>query len=349
MGSSDSRANIACIGGAAVLVAVVALLFGDTPAKVVGVITALAILQGLWRGAAEGVFVLGATIAALVLAPSLGRAIEGSVASLLGTRGLMNRFIAIALVAAFIILGVSAVSALGARRILRRWPGVKPWNRYAGAAVGLVQGLLLSLIVLWIPLALEPVARARDDRERYAVDVQYDAPPPNEPARGIIRYADEVRASALGGIAQATNPAKESRILAVAADFAAVSRDPAAMEHFLESPAVRAVLALPSVEQALARLRSEKELQIDPERGVSAATIMRLLQSDALLDVLDRTTVLSDLRPHADDLIAAVAEAKSRIARRRRGASAAPTRIARPPGAGRTRMLRDSREVRGRM
>lgn len=313
MGSDDSRANLVWIGGAALLVAVIALLFGGTPAKVVGVVTALAVLQGLWRGAAEGIFVLGATVAALLLAPSFGRALEGSVASVLGTRGLMNRFIAIALVGAIVILGVSAISAVAARGILRRWPNLRPWNRYAGAAVGLVQGLILSLIVLWIPLALEPVARAREDRERYTDDVKYGVPPPNEPARRIIRYADEIRASALGGIAEATNPAKESRILAVAADFAAVSRDAAAMEHFLESPAVRAVLALPSVEQALGRLRAEKELQIDPERGVSAATIMRLLQSDALLEVLDRTTVLTDLRPHAEGLIAAVAEAKSRI------------------------------------
>lgn len=300
------------------VVALAAILFASVPLKIAGVLFALCVLQGLWRGASELAGLLVGSVLAIALAPPIARGVEAPIGAAFGTTGLVNRFAAIALIGGVIIIAVGSVGGVVARRLMRDRPHWRRWDRYLGGAFGVVEGLVLGLMVLWVPLALEPIAESRLARTEWDDYAQTDSPPAPPPpgARAVLRMAREVRESVLGGVAQATNPVPGSDLLALAADFAAVSRDPAAMDHLMSSPVMEEIQAMPSVVKSLELMRADDEVRavIEGGRGVTADFLRTLVTSPTVLRVFDETTVVDDLTPQAERLRRAIREAKAVIA-----------------------------------
>lgn len=298
------------------VLALAALLFASLPLKIAAVLFGLCVLQGLWRGASELAGLVVGSLLAIALAPPIARGIEAPVSSLFGTTGLANRFAAMALVAGIIVVVAGTAAGIATRRVMKQHPGWRRWDQYLGGGIGVVEGVILALVTLWVPLALEPIAASQ-----LAVRTEWDemsAEPPRPPppaARTIVKLARAVRESPLGGIAAATNPIEGADLLGLAQDFAAVSRDPAAMDHLMNSAVMQEIQATPSVISALERLRRDEEIArvIDARAGVTPDFLRTLVQSATVLRVFDETTVVADLTPLADRLRLAIKEAKAMI------------------------------------
>ncbi|MBM4107752.1 MAG: hypothetical protein FJ255_02900 [Phycisphaerae bacterium] len=278
----------------------------------VAAIVASAVLLGAGAGHRKGGLRMGAWLIGLgagaLLAATVGRAIEPIVASAAGTGGVMNRAVAMLIGGGVVAVALGAgLSALGGRLLASRAAWGR-WDRRAGAAAGAAYGAALCLVVSWGLAWAEPIAGARLDAEALG------GRPAPWAARGIARAAGAMRRSPLAGFVDATNPMQGSDLLALAADFVAVSRDPAAMEWFMGSDAMRRAAELESVRAGLAAVRGDAALSFLFEDGeVSVPDLVAVLNSETLLGVIDRTPVLGDLGPHAGAMAAALREARARV------------------------------------
>jgi hypothetical protein len=309
----DRMIKYGIIGGAALLVLVV-LFAGGSAARIMALVIAAAVLQGLWRGAAELVGIVAGTLAAVMIGPMMGRGLEGVCSGLFRTTGLTNRFLSIGIVSLAIIIVVAAGVSVGAKRFLEKKPELARWNPFAGAALGLIEGLILAMAVLWVPLALEPVARAQVDRAA-AAEREGESATPNPVAQGLIGFATGVRESSLGGLAESTNPIQGSRILSVANDFAAVMHDQEAMRWLLETDVMRSIHELPSVVQATEMFKADPNLSrlADEGAGSGGEALLAVMNSPTVLRIFDQTSVVRDITPRGQEMAAAIAEAKTHI------------------------------------
>lgn len=306
-------------------IALAGVLLGSLPIKVAAVVLALTILQGLWRGCAEIVgFVVGMAVAALV-APALGRAFEGVVASVLGTAGIVNRVMSVVLVALVITAVIGVAGSVVAKRHLKKRPGLRAYDKYAGAGLGLVEGCLVALLVLWVPAALRPVAEIAMANDR---EMEEWAARGGEPAARtapswageLLEFADSTKSSFVGGLVESTNPLPDSRLLSLASDFSAISRDEEAMGELLQSEPIQRMENLPSVQHAIETIKGDPELSgLVGEGGVTPEAIMAFFSSDTMLKVLDGTTIVEDSAPLVTDLERVIREVKQRMDQRKGG------------------------------
>ena len=293
-----------------------ALVLDDLPARVILIFAALAGLQGLWRGLSEtaGV-VVGFALSALLALP-LGRLIEPLYRSV-GVGGLAGRLLAFATITFVLIAVCGWAGRKAGRSLIQRVPSLASWDRVIGAGLGGVYGVLLGTFLLFIPLALEPVAIAQGARSQTdagpAID---DGRPPNPTAALVVETADKIRSSPLGASIAAISPVKDLTILNIAADFAAVSRDRVALDHLLATPVFQDLAKHPTVTTALDRFRADPELRglIEREKGVSAASLTALVTSPTITELLDNSTIIEDLRPRTDEMVAAIRAARAKVA-----------------------------------
>lgn len=324
------------IAGSLGLLLIVGLIAGGVVTKVVVGLICLTALQGLWKGATGLAGLVAGLAVAVLVAPPIGRALEGVVGSIGGLGGLANRFTSMAVAALLVVALVAFASGIGVRRVMRARPGWKRWDPFVGVGFGLLEGVFLALLMLWVPLSLEPVARAQVES---AAAMQSATGPlaggqtlgrptgapgaePPEAARGnvvsagVVAYAGRVRASLIGGIAEALNPIKGARILSLANDFVAVSADPGAIEHFRESEVMRFIAALPSVRQALRMCEEDAELRRVVESGrMSHAALSEIMNSETVLRIFDETTIVRDLTPMTESIALAIVDAKAQVGR----------------------------------
>lgn len=314
-------------------VALLAAIFGGPVTAIVSILLAACILQGLWRGASQILGVLVGMLVAAALCQPLGRACEGLIASIAGTTGLTNRFVSVGVAALVLAAIVAAGASWGLKQLWKsRQHAWMKWDHLLGGGVGLVEGVVLSLVVLWTPIMLEPIASAQASLAPQTIDASRPAL-----ARRVADWAAAVRASPLGGLAAATNPAASSPTLQLLEDFIAVARDPEAMERFLNSEPLQRLKNTPSVGEAVRRLEADPELEAlltgSPPNGtpdaaatqhttsddatpgppITGETIRAILSSNTLLKVLDETTVVEDLAPMTGDIGNALREAKAII------------------------------------
>jgi hypothetical protein len=322
--SHDEPVNEAAIAVAvaAASAMLLALIFGGTVIKLAVCIVGVTVLQGLWSGGLKLIGVVAGLVLALPLGALVGKSLEGAVGAMTATSGLLARFISMGIVAAVVIAACSVASRVLARRLRERYPAVKRWDPLLGAGMGLAEGSLIALMLLWGPLVLEPIARAqlnddgRDPREgEWRTGPAPHRPPPSPLARTVVSMADAVHQSALGGLAERTNPVAGSGLLALAADFAEVSRDEDAMRWLLAQPVMDTIEALPSVQEAVETFKGDPALagMFKERQGVTVDELRAVLESPVVLRVLDRTTVVRDVAPLTDELAAAIREAKARV------------------------------------
>lgn len=291
---------------AVAVIALICIVFGSLPLKIVALVLGLCIIQGLWRGAGELVGIVAGMIFGVLLCRPIGRALEPTLSSLTSTSGLSSRLISVGLAALVVSTFVAIAISLLARKVLKKRPQLSGIDKLAGGGIGLLEGGFLGLIVLWVPLAMEPVARGQ-----LSGSPDGELAPPNPVAEAVVRFAEEVKDSSLGSVAESTNPMEGAKIFALTGDFALVMRHRKAREHFVHSEAMRTLSETPSFQEAIARLERDPELGGMIRAGDYGPGFVRgVLTSKALLDVLDSTTVVKDLTPQVARIELALQEAK---------------------------------------
>lgn len=289
--------------------ALLCIVFGSLPLKIVALTLSICIIQGLWRGAAELIGIVGGMIVGVLVCRPIGRLLEPALASMTRTSGLSSRLISVGLAAVVVSAVVAVAIGIVAKRAMKKRPDFAGADKLAGGGLGLVQGCFLGLIVLWVPLAMEPVARTQIE-ERIGEAGSASAPH-NPVAQAVVNFAEEVKGSSLGGVAEGTNPMEGTKIFALSGDFSIVLRHPKAREHFVNSEAVRGLRTTPSVQDAIARLEKDQELGAMIRAGDYGPQFVReALLSRTLMDVLDTTTIVRDLTPQVGAIEKALQEAK---------------------------------------
>lgn len=293
----------------AVAVVLLAALLAGWITAILAATTAFGVVVGLRRGGAQILGWLFGLLLAALIAPVLGRALETPLASLLGTAGILNRTISIGACGLLIAIAAGAAAAALARRFLRPRPALAHADAWAGAAFGLLYGVALALAALWIPLSAAPLAHAQLHAQ------QHTGRSASPFARPLVRLSERARASAMGRLAASTNPLPGSDLFALAADFAQVASHPEALDHFLGSAPMQRAAELPSVQQAFELARADPVLapMFAPGARVTVESVLRALNSQAVLSAIDQTTVLADLEPLAPDMAQAVRDARLRV------------------------------------
>jgi len=289
--------------------ALLCILFGSMPVKIVSVVLAICIVQGLWRGAAELIGIVGGMIVGVLVCRPIGRLLEPALASMTRTSGLTSRLISVGLAAVIVTAVFAVVIGVLARRAMKKRPHFAGADKLAGGGLGLVQGCFLGLIVLWVPLAMEPVARTQI--EERTGDAENAPASPNSVAQAVVSFAEQVKGSSLGGVAEGTNPMEGTKIFALSGDFSIVLRHQKAREYFVKSDAMRGLRTTPSVQDAIARLEKDQKLGAMIRAGDYGPQFVReVLMNRTLMEVLDTTTIVRDLTPQVGEIEKALQEAK---------------------------------------
>ncbi|MBI1373743.1 MAG: hypothetical protein GC159_13535 [Phycisphaera sp.] len=160
------RSALARLDSPTVKLAVLAVMLGFTLytalyGNAVSVAFCLFIMFGAINGYVVGASTITAvfigTLAAAAAALPLGRYVEPGVHWLLGTTGLSNRLLSVAILAAAIMAVVAVVCRLLLDRFLKHRQTWRLHNRLLGAGFGLVEGVALTVALIWVVISLDPV------------------------------------------------------------------------------------------------------------------------------------------------------------------------------------------------
>ena len=179
----------------------------------------------------------------------------------------------------------------------------------------------MALLAMWIPILLGPVATAQvqaaeaqrvGDAAAYAAAANASAPPQSLALAELVAgWEQALRGSILGGLAAATAPTKGAEIIALTTAFAEISRDDAAMNRLREDPVMVELGELPSVQQAMDRLRHEPQVRAAIEgEAITPDRLWAILQSDEVSGVLDETGAMDDVSRRGALVAAAIARAR---------------------------------------
>lgn len=313
--SRSRRGFLIAVGAGLVLIAL-ALLLGGPTTKVVVTLVVVTTLLGAWRGALEtGAFVVALIVATLIAFP-LGRALEDQIGAALGLSGLDKRGASIAVVALAVLMASSVLTGMLAKRLKKKWPTVAKADRPVGATLGFLEGVLLTFLVLWGAFAIQASAQQRVDQN--AAARQAGAGPSENSlserlARGVLAFATDATTHRIGSIAAKRNPIAELQAVTLAEDYLDIANNPEAMRVFQESDAIRRIQEHPGFQRALEALRSDPQVQAALDRGLDPQGLAAIRKSDAVLDIIDDPDLLREVEVFADELRAALDEAKARI------------------------------------
>lgn len=290
------------------------LLDGWTTAVCIALIT-LCGWQAFRIGAIEISAILLSTVLALFTARPLGRLIEPGIAAMTGLGGLLNRAVCFAIIA----IATIALGGMCGRLIVRALiPDSSKWrsrNSLIGGLLGALEGFCLWLGLVWVILALQPVAQAR-------LSVEPGAPPARaryirerEPiSAAIVSIAQSINDARFGKAAEETNPVPSLQLLMLAEAFSHVSRDDYAMRWFLDSKVMRDIRALPSYNRAVTLASGDSRLtEFFSKEGVPAQLLVELIRNQTIVEIIDTTTIAADLKPFAQRLEMTIHDARARI------------------------------------
>ena len=300
-----------------VVVALTAIIFGNSVTRLFFVLVVLTTLYGYWLGASKVAAVFGGMLATVVLAVPAGKAFESPLGSALGLSGLAGRIGSIAIVGLIEVVVVSAVLQIIIGRVVKQRPAWRRYDRLAGSGLGLLEGALLGFVSIWAVLSLGPIAATSLVR----TEGPEGAARSNPAARCVVAVAALARRSGVGRLANALNPLDELRLIALCRKGLIVLNDPVTRDAFVSHHAIQGIKRRPSVRQALDRLSADPETRriIESEAGITAEDLRTILNSPTLLSILDETGLVTELSPIADDLEQAIDEALERVSPEPRG------------------------------
>jgi hypothetical protein len=288
---------------------------GWTSAAALSLVT-ICVVQGVRLGAAVLLGVVAGSAVAMVLAPSIGGVAAPWFNTVTGASGLVGRIVCIAIVGACIIAIGGCAGRLARARYLRGDARAARHDSIVGGALGLVEGGILAVGLMWVLFSLQPVARARLEAASpgSSADAARYVRRGDGLARLVAQAAVELGETLLGRLARSTNPIEGVRMISLAEAFAAVSRDHGALEYFVNTEAMKRLRELPSYQEGIERAQSDPDLSaFFVADGVPSDALLRLMSSDAVLRILDETTIAADIEPLAGDLERALLDARSRV------------------------------------
>ena len=279
-----------------------ALIFGNWITRAFALFVVLATVNGWWLGASKVAAALGGLLVATILAVPLGRAFEGLFASILGTGGLANRMISVAVIAVLLVAAATAALHIPVRRLVEQHPDWRRYDRLAGSGIGLLEGCMLGMLMLWAVLSLAPMAALS------VAASEESGAEPNAAARLINDAADAARDSMIGRLADAANPLSGMRLIALFRKALLMLNDVTAREAFVTDEAMVGIRDRPSVRKAMDMFAADTALMetINAEHGLSRESLQAVMNSQTVLDVLDKTGLVDELTPLADELERAI-------------------------------------------
>jgi len=298
-----------CVGGVCI---VAALVLGNPATKVLVPFLALATLNGYRVGGLKVTAgLLGLVVGALLAIPA-GQVCEGAVGWLFGLSGLAGRLASIVAVGIVLAVVVTFLVDRFIGRRLRRKSAVLRYDKWVGSGLGMAQGALIALVLLWSILILEPVASAR-----LAMASEDRSAPESDPAAvRIVSLVEMARASFVGRIADAVNPMAESQMVTLPRKGLSMLSNPVAIEAFNNHPAIQRLSERRVVKEVVEVLAEDPEISgiLASDEGLTQRDLLVVLSSPRLLEVLDRADVLTELRPIADELEEALDQALAQAA-----------------------------------
>lgn len=283
------------------------LVFGNLATRLFVVVIVLSTVNGYWLGASRVAAGIGGMLVALLLAVPVGRLSEGLFAGLLGYGGLLNRLISIGACGVLLAGVVAVVLSIPIGRWLKFRPGLKRYDRLIGTSLGVVEGTLFAVLMLWAVLALEPLA-ARNLALAADPDTGVER---SVVSAGVVRLAENARESAVGQAADLVNPLRGMRMITLFSQAQAVLSDPERRAAFLRHPAIERLRDHPALRRAAELLAQHPEIA-DLEDGVTPDELRRLMESAELLAILDETDLMAQLAPLAAELQAAIEATEAR-------------------------------------
>ena len=286
---------------------VLALIFGNLVTGVFVLFVALAAVNGYWVGASRITAVFGGMFVAAILAVPLGRAFEGVFSAALGSSGLTNRMVSIAMLALIIVVVVTIALQVVIGRVVKKKPQWKRYDKLIGSGLGLAEGTLLGFLLIWAVLSLEPIAVT----SLAQTGEPQNATRPNPVSQKIVALAKVARESSVGQIADAVNPLDEMRLITMFENGLIVLNDPAIREAFVTHPTIEGLRQRPAVQQALEMLAADPKINqiIESEGSISGEELRAILDSPTILDILDETNLVGELSPIVEEIERAIEQA----------------------------------------
>lgn len=282
-----------------------AIVVGDLMTTLVTALIALATVNGYVLGASRIVAVLGGLLAATLVAIPAGRQMEGSIGAIIGTTGLTNRLLSVCVMTVIVLAVVACGLHVVIRRYLRQHPRLQAHDRLLGALLGLLEGGIMSLIVIWTVLSIEPIAAAGVHRS------PAHAAAANPVAERVLVASQALRSSVVGRAADGVNPLRDLRFFILFQKALIVLNDPIAHEAFVNHGAIIDLKARPSVREAIRILQEDDTMLalMEGRRGITADDLRAMLDSPVILRIFDETSIIRDLKPMAAEIERAIAEA----------------------------------------
>ena len=294
---------------ALVVISVAAIVFGNLVTGLFFLFVALAVVNGYWIGAARIAALLVGLLVAALLAVPMGKAFEGLFSAVFDSTGITNRVISIAVCALINIVVVTIAMQVVIGRLQKLRPQWKPYDRLIGSGLGLLEGIVLGLLLIWTVLSLEPIATV----SLAQTETPDGAGVSNPVSKQVVAMAEKTRDSVIGRIADAINPLDEMRLITLFEKGLVVISDPGPREAFLNHPSIEGIRHMPSAQQAMEMLAQDPDIGLILETGaVSGDSLRAILSSPTLLKILEETDLVAELLPLADEIEQAINEAFER-------------------------------------
>ena len=265
-------------------------IFGDLVTRIFVVLIVLMTLHGYFFGAAKAVASMAAMMLAIPLAGAVGRLFEVPCSNIFGTTGLINRMVCIGVggVAVMVIVGTILSILIGIW--LKRRPGWRKADRGVGGVVGLLEGCLLGVLVIWAVLVIEPIAA----QQLAHAEISSGVMRAGRGARWVVSAADAVHQSAVGRAAGHVNPLKEMRLLRIFGSAQTVLNDQVMRERFVNHPNMREIAELPAIKKAQELLLANSDI-VNFEDGLTPDELQTLMRDPRLLKILDESGIFADM------------------------------------------------------
>ncbi len=297
---------------ALVVISVAAIIFGNLVTGLFFLFVALAMVNGYWIGGARIAALLGGLLVAALLAVPMGKAFEGLFSAVFDTTGITNRVISIAVCALVNVVVVTIILQVVIGRLQKLRPQWKPYDRLIGSGLGLLEGIVLGLLLIWTVLSLEPIATV----SLAQTEMPDGSGASNPVSQKVVAMAQKTRDSVIGKIADAINPLDELRLITLFEKGLIVINEPGPREAFLNHPSIAGIKDGPSARQAMEMLAQDPEISLILEAGaISGDSLRAILNSPTILEILEETDLVAELLPLADEIEQAINEAFERKGR----------------------------------
>ena len=265
----------------------------DWVTAIVVVTTGVAAFGGFRAGTIKIVAWLAAASGAMYFAPVLGIKFETTFSDWVGTQGLTNRFLTIAVVGLLIFVVASVVLIKVGRRLIHGHKRLTAMNHWFGFAIGATEGMLVMLIFFGGMLTIQQVTANRSiqglqvsDRAKILTKI-------------LDTTTEQVNVSRIGPIIHTLNPFEHIPQLSNVDEMQRgmdVLLDPAKVNALIRQPAIRGLKNRADVSEALKQLNEDPDIKrlLDSDNPASKDLAIHLCNHPAVLQLLDKPEFRSE-------------------------------------------------------